>query len=54
MIRDLIKRRLGVSNFKIRRLLYLRVYKFNKNQIIGLGIIELVIKLLKGLGSNEN
>ena len=54
MIRDLIKRRLRVSNFEIKQLLYLEVYRFNKNQIIGLGIIELVIKLLKGLGSNEN
>ncbi len=54
MIKDLIKRRLGVSNFEIRRLLYLEVYKFDENQIIGLGIVELVIKLLKGLGSNEN
>ena len=54
MIKDLIKRRLGVLNFEIRWLLYLEVYRFNENQIIGLGIVELVIKLLKGLGSNEN
>ncbi len=49
-----MKRRLGVSNFKIRRLLCLGVYRFDENQIIGLGIVELVIKLLEGLGSNEN
>ena len=49
-----MKRRLRVLNFEIRWLLCLRVYRFDKNQIIGLGIIELVIKLLEGLGSNEN
>jgi len=49
-----MKRRLGVLNFEIRWLLCLGVYRFNKNQIMGLGIIELVIKLLEGLGSNKN